>query len=273
MCTKNILIKTEEKIMKKLSIVLALIMALSCFSFAAFAADEESSAAKTVDIAIKVVYLAAHPDGSYHDSSVKDNWVDSRIVTYRVKAGSTLTAKDILAIVSQAAVNEDGKPVMVLDGTEFVLNEKVFLGKVTTKEENGKTTITDVTVQNPTSMGSEVLDDPKTIYGYVCYAAEIDDVDNFAQVAASELGGYNWAGVAKANVTLINELIKGFRAAVDSVIKDTDSLGKTEKAAAVNGTTAARTSPKTGASAVAGVAVVVLALSATTAVVLRKKED
>ena len=57
------------------------------------------------------------------------------------------------------------------------------------------------------------------------------------------------------------------------MIKDTDSLGKTEKAAAVNGTTAARTSPKTGASAVAGVAVVVLALSATTAVVLRKKED
>ncbi len=269
--------------MKKLSIVLALIMALSCFSFAAFAADEESSAAKTVDIAIKVIYLAAHPDdpeipGDFHDSTLKDNWVDSRIVTYRVKAGSTLTAKDILAIVSQAAVNEDGKPVMVLDGTEYVLNEKVFLGDVLDKdgniiEGNSNKAVDDVRLQNPTSMGSQVLDDTDKSYGYICYAAEIDDVDNFAQVAASELGGYNWAGVANANVTLINELIKGFRAAVDSVIKDTDSLGKTEKAAAVNGTTAARTSPKTGASAVAGVAVVVLALSATTAVVLRKKED
>ena len=271
MCTKNIFIKTEEKIMKKLSIVLALIMALSCFSFAAFAADEESSAAapEMVDIAIKVIYTAAHPDGSYHDSSTKDSWVDSRIITYRVKAGSTLTAKNILDIVSQAAVNEDGKPVMVLDGTEYVLNEKVFLGDVILTDG----VVSDVVLQNPTSMGSQVLDDTDTSYGYICYAAEIDDVDNFAQVAASELGGYNWAGVANANVTLINELIKGFRAAVDSVIKDTDSLGKTEKASAVNGTTAARTSPKTGASAVAGAAVVVLALSATTAVVLRKKED
>ena len=158
---------------------------------------------------------------------------------------------------------------MVLDGTEYVLNEKVFLGDVILDGN----VVEDVVLQNPTSMGSQVLDDTDTSYGYICYAAEIDDVDNFAQVAASELGGYNWAGVANANVTLINELIKGFRAAVDSVIKDTDSLGKTEKAAAVNGTTAARTSPKTGASAVAGVAVVVLALSATTAVVLRKKED
>ena len=101
MCTKNIFIKTEEKIMKKLSIVLALIMALSCFSFAAFAVDEESSTAapQTVDIAIKVIYLPAHADGSYHDSSVKDNWVDSRIFTARVKAGSPLTVKTIFGFV------------------------------------------------------------------------------------------------------------------------------------------------------------------------------
>ena len=121
-------------------------------------------------------------------------------------------------------------------------------------------------------MGAQVIGETvDDSYAYICYAAEIDDVDNFAQVAASELGGYKWDGVAKANVTLINELIKGFRAAVDSVIKDTANLDKSEKA--VNGTTAASKSPATGASAVAGVAVVVLALSATTAVVLRKKED
>ena len=259
--------------MKKLSIVLALIMALSCFSFVAFAEPDttEAAGATMVDIAIKVIYTAAHPDGSYHDSSLKDSWVDSRIVTYIAPAGSSVAPKDILAIVSNSAVNENGKPVLVLDGKEFVLNEKVFYGDVVVKD--GK--VTDVTLQNPTAMMGAIkldADYDEDGYGFICYAAEIDDVDNFAQVAASELGGYDWKGVANANVTLINELIKGFRAAVDSVIKDTDSLGKTEKAA-VNGTTAASKSPSTGASAVAGVAVVVLALSAATAVVLRKKED
>lgn len=251
--------------MKKLSIILALIMALSCFSFVALAEPDTTEAAEVqqYDVFIKVIYTAAHPDGSYHDSSAKDSWVDSRIISYRAPKGTKLTAKDILNVVSNAAVNEYGKPVMVLDGKEFVLNDNVFLGDYV----DG-----DVVLQNPTAMGSQVIGETvDDSYAYICYAAEIDDVDNFAQVAASELGGYKWDGVAKANVTLINELIKGFRAAVDSVIKDTANLDKSEKA--VNGTTAASKSPATGASAVAGVAVVVLALSATTAVVLRKKED
>lgn len=268
--------------MKKLSIILALIMALSCFSFAAFAAgDEESSAAaaatttkkEMIDFYISVVYLAAHPDGSYHDHSGNIRGiVDEVTIRYRAEKGTKITPEFITNIVKQAAtvkVKDDvEQPVLVLDETEYVLNPKVFLG-----DYNGSEVI--LQANGPSSLGSQPLgeDEGDNNYAYVCYAMEIDDVDNFAQVAASELGGYNWDGVAKANVTLINELIKGFRAAVDSVIKDTDSLGKTEKAAAVNGTTAARTSPKTGASAVAGVAVVVLALSATTAVVLRKKED
>ena len=200
--------------MKKLSIVLALIMALSCFSFVAFAEPDttEAAGATMVDIAIKVIYTAAHPDGSYHDSSLKDSWVDSRIVTYIAPAGSSVAPKDILAIVSNSAVNENGKPVLVLDGKEFVLNEKVFYGDVVVKD--GK--VTDVTLQNPTAMMGAIkldADYDEDGYGFICYAAEIDDVDNFAQVAASELGGYDWKGVANANVTLIKELIKGFRAA------------------------------------------------------------
>lgn len=229
--------------MKKLSIVLALIMALSCFAFFAAAEDNTDLPA---EITICVKYVPAFEDG-YHSHQIPDQYL-----YFSAKHGTVLTANDILANVKDAAVKNGDSYVMVIDNTEYVLNSKVFRAA---DNQNF--------VQETLESGKE--------YGYIVYAAEINDVENFAQEAASELGGYNWGGVAKANVTLINQIINGFKAAADS-LANAKIEKKTEKAANA-ATTAASTSPATGTSAVAGAAIVVLALGATTAVVLRKKED
>ncbi|HBL41334.1 MAG TPA: hypothetical protein DDY98_07135 [Ruminococcaceae bacterium] len=228
--------------MKKLSIVLALIMALSCFAFCA-AAYEATDAPAEITICVK--YVPAFEDG-YHSHQIPDQYL-----YFSAKHGTVLTANDILANVKDAAVKSGDAYVMVIDNTEYVLNSKVFRAS------------------DNQNFVSEKLESGKE-YSYVVYAAEINDVENFAQEAASELGGYDWSGVAKANVTLINQIINGFKAAVDS-LANAKVESKTEKADTA--TTAASTSPDTGASAVAGAAIVVLALGATTAVVLRKKED
>ena len=370
--------------MKKLSILLALIMALSCFTFAASAlvspdemtpeesatyeemskkaAEEASKAAeeaskakvqesiaaseaadrakaekeassvkaelskkeeeeskakeKLIYVAIKVVYSAAHPDGSYHDSSAgqdpenwtrdsHNNWVNYRIVHAGFPVGTVVTASTITSIVASSTKNDEmlngapfandkvktagSKPTMVIDGTEYILNDNVFRGipkgyySYDASTDTYSAHINDVvidTINHPewnTSLGTVTLKREEDPYGFICYAAEIDDVENFALVAASQLGGFQWNGVAKANVALVNEIIKGFNSAADVVAEELPAAVASNKAAengkAVNGTTATSTSPKTGTSAVAGVAIVVLALATTTTVVLRKKED
>ena len=335
--------------MKKLSILLALILALSCFSFAASAieandsvaenaaiapaaetttaatetttaatvttaaptttAKETTTAAPQIPVLIKVIYSTAHSDGSYHDSKAEtpsnswdrdshSNWVDYKLVYYFYPQGTTVTGKDIHDLVLSTAqnnafnvvnntankdvINGGSKPTMVIDGKEFTLNDYVFQGAPLDFNNDG--ILDDVQVdpvKHPewsNSLGSQTITDLGG-YGFICYAAENDDVAEFAQVAASQLGGYQWNGVAKANVALVNEIIKGFNASADVVAKELPAAVASNKAAAenggkaVNGTTATSTSPKTGTSAVAGVAIVVLALATTTTVVLRKKED
>ncbi len=278
--------------MKKLSIVLALIMALSCFCFTAFAAggeDETTTAPAEIETTtapetttgsetttketttketttaapVKVNVTVVAKDVAGNDVAVGRFPYGIELNGY--KAGSTIKAETIINLV-KAKVDASGNKI--IDTEEYVVSNVVVLKD---KDGNDGTEVSSVTLAN---------DRPS--YEFIVYIFEINDVENLAQVAATELGGkVDWKGIASANTGLINQVIKGAQAAADSLAKaDYPDLGekKTEDAAAnksagsVKGDKVVMT-PKTGASAAAGVAVVVLALSATTAVVLRKKED
>lgn len=185
--------------------------------------------------------------------------------------GSTIKAEDIINL-AKAKVDSQGNKI--IDPEEYVVSKVVVLKDVregvSGTDDNDGTEVTTVTLGN---------DRPS--YDFILYIYPINHVENLAQVAATELGGkVDWKGIASANTGLINQVINGAKAAADSLAKaDYPEIGekKTEDAAnksagSVKGDKVVMT-PKTGASAAAGVAVVVLALSATTAVVLRKKED
>lgn len=239
--------------MKKLSIILALIMALSCFSVTAFAAEtstEESSAATTAapaEVFVKVIWK--NLEGS------KLAPKDDVVLKYQVAAGSTLTAADIIKAV-KARVDEAGNKV--IDAEEYVVSETVHA-----YDANGKYEFKSLKVEAGAT------------YNFDVYAVEINDIEVFASVLSEEAAGIPWGDITAANITLFEQIMNGFMAAIKSIKGNVDELeGKTE--APVDEATTAEsveTTPDTGASAVAGAAVVVLALSAATAVVLRKKED
>ncbi len=232
--------------MKKLSIILALVMALSCFGITAFAAEESSAAAaEPAKVTITVDFVLV-------DKNAEDP--ADVVLNYELAAGGTLTAADVIAAV-KARLNDDGSKLV--DPDEFVINETVV-----TEDANGKVEFKSVKVKAGEA------------YAFTVVAHEINDVENLAQVVASEAAGLDWGGIAGANVALINQLINGFKAAIDSLV-NAEWPCMTEKAEETTETTTVEVieTPDTGASAVAGAAVVVLALSAATAVVLRKKED
>lgn len=327
--------------MKKLSIILALIMALSCFCFTAFAAEGDACDYTALNAAIAEATLK--DTTKYTDDSVKtfktafdaakavdrelkvdekgDNQkkideaaaaLDKAIKDLKEKPSETTTAKEtttaapVKVTVHVIATDMNGNPIkngiypydLPLDGykvgdtikSEAII--KTVKARVLDKEVGNNVIDTEKFVVSPvvvlkdyeSNEGIEVesvtFGNGRT-YDFYVYVFEIDPVENLAQVAATELAGkVDWKGVASANTALINQIINGAKSAADSLAKaDYPEIGekKTEDAAkkadgAVKGEKVVRT-PDTGASAVAGVAVVVLALSATTAVVLRKKED
>lgn len=331
--------------MKKLSIVLALIMALSCFCFTAFAAvgddcdytdlnnaivaatkidtkkytvatvnafEEAFDAAKAVEEGLKVDAegknqakidaaaialedaIAGLKEKPTSNTTTTTTQKPTTTKAAPVKVNVTVVAKDINGndiasgrfpyslelngytvgstikaetIINLVKAKVDATGTKIIDTEEFVVSDVVVL-----KDAIG----TDGTEVTSVTLGND-----RASYDFVVYIFEINDVENLAQVAATELAGkVDWKGIASANTGLINQVINGAKAAADSLAKaDYPEIGekKTEDAAnksagSVKGDKVVMT-PKTGASAAAGVAVVVLALSATTAVVLRKKED
>lgn len=326
--------------MKKLSIVLAIIMALSCFCFTAFAAvgddcdytaldgaiakatlkdttkytTDSASAFKTAfDAAKEVKKLALKVDEKGDNQKTIDdatkalNDAIAGLVEKTTAAPKeTTTAAPVKVTVHVIATDMNGNPIengiypydLPLEGykagdtikSEAII--KTVKARVLDKEVGNNVIDTEKFVVSPVVVLKDYKSDEGIevesvtfgngrTYDFYVYIFEINPVENLAQVAATELAGkVDWKGVASANTALINQIINGAKAAADSLADaDYPEIGekKTEEAAkkadgAVKGEKVVRT-PDTGASAVAGVAVVVLALSATTAVVLRKKED
>ena len=237
--------------MKKLSIGLT-----------AFAEDASSTEATTVEETteaapanIEIEVLFVNVDGS-------EESVD---LSYVAAADSTVTADDILAAV-KSRLNDDYSDLV--DAEEYVLSETV-VAYDNAIADNGDDADEYVFTSAKVESGET--------YYFTVVAYEIDDVKNLAVTIGEQLAKIDWAGITKYNVALINEIIDGIKAAVDSLV-NADWPECTEKpeetTTEVEETTVpAEETPDTGVSAVAGAAVVVLALSATTAVVLRKKED
>lgn len=242
--------------MKKLSIVLALIMALSCFGITAFAEEASTEAAATTEAT--TVAEPAKVVINVNLFAVDGTLTDTIVLNYEMAAKSTLTSADIIAAVKSRLGDEE------VDETEYVISETVVAYDdvdLDGESDNGYEFKSTVVVA-----GGE--------YEFDVYAYEIDDVKNLAVTIGEQLAKIDWAGITKYNVTLINQIINGAKAAVDSLVNAewpecTTKAEETEEATTVETVE----TPDTGVSAVAGAAVVVLALSATTAVVLRKKED
>lgn len=276
--------------MKKLSIVLALIMALSCFGVTAFAQEETSSTeATTVEEVSSTEATTAEEVSSTEATTAPvvdetttaaptttaaatttvadpatvivnivlekvDGTTETLSYTYSMKAGTVLTAADVLA-AAKGRLDAEGNAI--LDTEEYVVSDVVIAEDAYGKYAFNKTTV-----------------DAGETYEYTVCATEIDDVKNLAVTVGEQLAKLDWGGIAKANVALWNQIINGTKAAIES-LANAEWPECTEKAevTTVEATAEAEETPETGVSAVAGAAVVVLALSATTAVVLRKKED
>ncbi len=247
--------------MKKLSIVLALIMALSCFSLTAFAADESTTAAETTTAAQpgKVVIGVNLFDLEGNLVPSEDGKPNTITLNYDAVPGAKLTAADIINAVKIRLGEEE------VDLTKYALNETV----VAYDDVDA-----DGAVDNPYNFTETKVVGGQEYY-FVVAATEIDYEAVLAETIGEQLAKIDWAGIAKANVTLINQLITASKAAIDSLVNAEwpDAAKKDETTTAETTTAATEETPDTGVSAVAGAAVVVLALSATTAVVLRKKED
>lgn len=257
--------------MKKLSIVLALIMALSCFSLTAFAADETTTAAAETTTAAqpgKVVIgvnlfdlegnlLKYDEKGNLvpNTNEVKPNTIT---LNFDAVPGAKLTAADILEAVKARLGKEE------VDLTKYALNETVVA--YDDVDADGK-------VDNPYNFKETKVVGGQEYY-FVVAATEIDYEAVLGNTIGEQLAKIDWKGIAGANVTLINQLINASKAAIDSLVNaEWPDADKKDEAKDETTTAATVETPDTGVSAVAGAAVVVLALSATTAVVLRKKED
>lgn len=297
--------------MKKLSIVLALIMALSCFGITAFAADDAAGEITTV----------AETTTAEKEAPTEAPGAETTTAAPTTKAPTTVaptTKAPTTAAPTTAAVKVPVKVTVIwasVDGKEVlasqVLNYELLSGAKLTDEmildavkkrldAEGKPLVdTEEYVLSKTVVAYDDIDldgeiDDKYefksttlkadgVYEFEVYATQIDDLAVFANTLGTQLAKLDWAGISKANVTLWNQIINGTKAAVDSLVKaelpelgDKNDKNDKEDAkadAAADGTEAPAETPDTGVSAVAGAAVAVLALSATTAVVLRKKED
>lgn len=241
--------------MKKISIFLALVMALSCFGITAFAADTSTEAASESTTAAPAKVTVTVKWQNLEGSKLEPK-ADVEL-KYDAIPGVELTAAQIIKAVKDRL---DDKGNKLVDAEEYVISETVHGYDV-----NGKYEFKSLVVES----GAE--------YKFDVYAVEINDVEVFASVLAEEAASLPWGDIAAANVTLINQIINGFKAAIGSINSNLPEK-EVESEALVEPTTAeaaeeVETTPDTGASAVAGAAVVVLALSAATAVVLRKKED
>ncbi|MBR4050521.1 MAG: hypothetical protein IKK09_08485 [Clostridia bacterium] len=243
--------------MKKLSIVLALIMALSCFSLTAFAATDDAGtaestteAAQAAKVVINVKLIAL--------GGTEDAPVETIVLNYDAVPGAKLTAADILNAVKSRLGEEK------VDTENFAIAEEV-VAYDDVNLDNAK--------DNPYKF-TETKVVAGMSYTFDVFAYEIDHVANLANTIGEQLAKIDWAGITKANVALINQIITASKAAIDSLV-NAEWPEADKKDEAKDETTTAETveTPDTGVSAVAGAAVVVLALSATTAVVLRKKED
>ena len=240
--------------MKKLSIVLALIMALSCFSLTAFAADESTTeaaatteAAQAAKVKINVVLV-----------DLENNEAEPIVLNYDATPGATLKAADILAAVKSRLGDEE------VDVENYAIAEEVIAYDDVDADgvADDPYKFTDVKVVSGAS------------YEFKVVAYEIDHIANLSNTIGEQLAKIDWKGIVGANVTLINQLINASKAAIDSLVNaEWPDADKKDEAKDETTTAATVETPDTGVSAVAGAAVVVLALSATTAVVLRKKED
>lgn len=240
--------------MKKLSIVLALIMALSCFSLTAFAADESTTeaaatteAAKAAKVKINVVLV-----------DLENNEAAPIVLNYDATPGATLKAADILNAVKSRLGDEE------VDVENYAIAEEVIAYDDVDADgvADDPYKFTDVKVVSGAS------------YEFKVVAYEIDHIANLSNTIGEQLAKIDWKGIVGANVTLINQLINASKAAIDSLVNaEWPDADKKDEAKDETTTAATVETPDTGVSAVAGAAVVVLALSATTAVVLRKKED
>ena len=239
--------------MKKLSIVLALIMALSCFSLTAFAADETTTAAAETTTAVQAAKVTINV--ILFDLAGEE--ADTIVLNYEAAPGAKLTAADILAAVKSRLGDEEVDTENYAIAEEVIAYDDVDLDGA--KDDPYKFTETKVV------SGGE--------YTFAVCAYEIDHVANLSNTIGEQLAKIDWKGIVGANVKLINELINASKAAIDSLV-NAEWPDADKKEEATEATTAETVeTPDTGVSAVAGAAVVVLALSATTAVVLRKKED
>lgn len=240
--------------MKKLSIVLALIMALSCFSLTAFADDESTTeaaatteAAQAAKVKINVVLV-----------DLENNEAEPIVLNYDATPGATLKAADILNAVKSRLGDEE------VDTENYAIAEEVIAYDDVDADgvADDPYKFTDVKVVSGAS------------YEFKVVAYEIDHIANLSNTIGEQLAKIDWKGIAGANVTLINQLINASKAAIDSLVNaEWPDADKKDEAKDETTTAATVETPDTGVSAVAGAAVVVLALSATTAVVLRKKED
>ena len=262
--------------MKKFSIFLALIMALSCFSFAAFAEETSAQASETttttqttvaettttaettteVTTAIPAEVIVTVVWQNLENSKLEAK--EDVVLNYTVPAGGKLTAADIITAVKNK-LDENGNAL--IDTEEYVLSDTV------------------VAFDSISPAGYKFLElEPQSgeAYEFEVYAMEINDIEVFSSVLSEEISGMPWQEIVDANVTLIDQILNGFMAAVDSITKPEENTETNKTEVAEPETTVeddVETTPDTGASAVAGASVVVLALSAATAAVLRKKED
>ena len=250
--------KQEEFTMKKLSIVLALIMALSCFSLTAFAADETTTAAAETTTAAKE---PAKVKINVVLVDLENNEADPIVLNYDAVPGAKLTATDILEAVK---TRRDEQGNALIDTEKYVIAEEVIAYDNAMADESDK---------DPYAF-KETKVVGGASYEFKVVAYEIDQVKALSNTIGEQLAKIDWKGIAGANVTLINQLITASKAAIDSLVNaewpDADKKDEAKEEATTAETVE---TPDTGVSAVAGAAVVVLALSATTAVVLRKKED
>lgn len=242
--------------MKKLSIVLALIMALSCFSLTAFAADETTTAAAETTTAAKE---PAKVKINVVLVDLENNEAEPIVLNYDAVPGAKLTATDILEAVK---TRRDEQGNALIDTEKYVIAEEVIAYDNAMADESDK---------DPYAF-KETKVVGGASYEFKVVAYEIDQVKALSNTIGEQLAKIDWKGIAGANVTLINQLINASKAAIDSLV-NAEWPDADKKEEATEATTVTEETPDTGVSAVAGAAVVVLALSATTAVVLRKKED
>ncbi len=220
---------------------------------------------------VKVVFRPALENRDlYHSSDIPDFET-----TFIANAGKTVLSKDaILSIFKEyisvyETINPDG-PITVkgitLDLNKHIKDasaEKYDLGDFVLYEEI-------VAFNNSKLQGTEKYSVNEEENVYTVYFDQVNVPKTVLGTAAEAFGKINYGEFAKANVLAINEAIGAFQAFCDSLVnaewpsaEDVEDDDKDDSK-----------SPDTGSAVGIGSALaVVLALSATAAVVIKKKED